>query len=182
MKQNKIIFSFGILIVFIISVSNVSAQFLIKSGVIGNGFGVMTNTDTKVNSTAGQSFIGKFDNTTYINQSGFWYSGYLITGVDDLMPILPGEFKLYQNYPNPFNPITHIKYSLPKASRVKIDIYNSLGQKLHTLVNEYKKAGSYITDFNGNQFASGLYFYRIVVDSYGETEEFSKVHKMILMK
>jgi TolB protein len=89
---------------------------------------------------------------------------------------VPKKFELYQNYPNPFNPITHIKYDLPKSSKVKIDIFNILGQKVITLVDDYKKAGPYVVDFDGSQFASGLYFYRI------ETKEFSKVHKMILMK
>jgi type IX secretion system substrate protein len=97
------------------------------------------------------------------------------TGIDQDIQTL-NSFNLAQNYPNPFNPITHIKYSLPRASRVKIDIYNSLGQKLMILVDEYKKVGSYSVEFNGSQFASGLYFYRI------EAGKFSKVHKMILMK
>jgi hypothetical protein len=88
----------------------------------------------------------------------------------------PSQFRLYQNYPNPFNPITCIKYDLPKSSNVKIKIFNSLGQKITTLVDTYKKSGTYSVDFNGSQFASGLYYYRIV------TKDFSKVNKMILLK
>jgi len=96
--------------------------------------------------------------------------------ISDPMAELPAQFKLYQNYPNPFNPITHIKYELPEASKVKIDIFNVLGQRVITLIDSHKKAGSHSVDFIGSQLASGLYFYRIV------TKEFSKVHKMILMK
>ena len=91
-------------------------------------------------------------------------------------PESPQQFILSQNYPNPFNPVTHIRYDLRKSSNVKIEVFNSLGQKVITLVDTYKKAGFYTVDFNGSFLASGLYFYRI------ETREFSKVHKMILMK
>lgn len=166
----------SIILLMIIMISSSSAQYVINNSVVGNGFGAMANTDKKINSTTGQPFIGKISNISYINQSGFWYSSYLMTSIEDINSILPGEFKLYQNFPNPFNPITHIKYTLPKASLIKIEIFNGLGQKLKTLVDAHQKAGFYTVDFNGSQFASGLYFYRIV------TNEFSKVHKMILMK
>ena len=96
---------------------------------------------------------------------------------------VPMQFKLHQNYPNPFNPITHIKYDLPKSSKVKIEVFNILGQKVITLVDAHKKAGSHAVDFNGSQFASGLYFYRIAIHSDKvEAGKFNKVRKMILMK
>jgi uncharacterized repeat protein (TIGR01451 family) len=99
-----------------------------------------------------------------------------ITNIDNDESSFPLQYKLHQNYPNPFNPITHIKYDLPKSSKVKIDIFNILGQKVITLVDDHKKAGSYSVDFNGSKFASGLYFYRI------EADNFQKTRKMIFMK
>lgn len=94
---------------------------------------------------------------------------------------IPDSYKLYNNYPNPFNPLTTIKYDIQKSGRVVIEIYNLLGQKIKTLVNEEKVAGSYTTTWNGStdkglHAASGIYFYRI------RTENFSNTKKMILMR
>ncbi|MGA2667460.1 MAG: carboxypeptidase regulatory-like domain-containing protein, partial [Ignavibacteria bacterium] len=68
------------------------------------------------------------------------------------------EFKLMQNYPNPFNPSTKISFDLPWAGNVKLTVYNSLGQFVKELLNEYKEAGSYTTEFNANTLSSGVYF------------------------
>jgi hypothetical protein len=90
---------------------------------------------------------------------------------------IPTVFSLSQNYPNPFNPTTTIKYALPKDVKVTIKIYDILGKLVTTLVNgELKKAGYYETTFNGNNFASGVYFYRI------EAGEFVQSKKMVLVK
>jgi len=99
-----------------------------------------------------------------------------VSGIDDEKNSIPMHYKLHQNYPNPFNPLTHIKYELIKSTKVKIDIFNVLGQKVKTLVDTYKKAGIYSIDFNGSEFASGVYFYRI------KTDNFQKTRKMIFMK
>jgi len=93
----------------------------------------------------------------------------------------PEHFSLSQNHPNPFNPQTCIGYALPQDAYVKLVIYNVLGQKVKTLVNESQSAG-YKTawwdgkDENGEQVASGLYFYRL------EADKFSEVKKMMLVK
>jgi photosystem II stability/assembly factor-like uncharacterized protein len=87
-----------------------------------------------------------------------------------------GDYNLYQNYPNPFNPNTTIKYILPKEGHVSITIYNILGSKVATLLNEYKPAGSYSIQFNGSNLASGLYFYKL------EAGLFTQVKKMMLLK
>ena len=57
--------------------------------------------------------------------------------------LVPDEFKLFQNYPNPFNPVTNIKFALPKAAKVTLLVYNLLGEKVATLLNEDKEAGFY---------------------------------------
>jgi len=89
---------------------------------------------------------------------------------------IPQKFNLQQNYPNPFNPVTNIKYDLPKDVYVKINIYDLLGREIKTLVNEFKQAGSYLISFNGTEFASGVYFYRIQAGS------FIQVKRMVLIK
>jgi|WetSurMetagenome_2_1015567.scaffolds.fasta_scaffold64583_2 photosystem II stability/assembly factor-like uncharacterized protein len=85
-------------------------------------------------------------------------------------------FSLFQNYPNPFNPITNIKFDIPKDVFVTIKIYDLLGREIKTLVNEFKNAGSFIVSFNGSEFASGVYFYRI------QAGNFVSVKRMVLIK
>jgi hypothetical protein len=89
---------------------------------------------------------------------------------------LPGSFRLYQNSPNPFNPITSIMFSLPKRQKVMIDIFNILGDRIETVLNQELPAGTWSTSWEGDQYPSGIYFYRI------KTEEFTKTKKMVLLK
>ncbi|MBI5404059.1 MAG: T9SS type A sorting domain-containing protein, partial [Ignavibacteriae bacterium] len=94
--------------------------------------------------------------------------------------IIPTTYSLSQNYPNPFNPVTKINYELPKDGKVKIVIYDILGRQIKTLVNnEIKQAGRYTVEFNGTQYASGVYFYRIQVE---DGKGFTAVKKMVLIK
>lgn len=97
--------------------------------------------------------------------------------------LVPQEVKLYANYPNPFNPMTTIRYSVSDAmsgAAVTLKIYNVLGQEVHTLVNGFRQAGYYDVNFNGNQLASGVYFYRLIVQKSGKV--ISDVKKMMLLK
>ncbi len=99
------------------------------------------------------------------------------TDVDDKDPsLLPGEFRLGQNYPNPFNPITSILFELPKRTEVEIEVFNLLGQTVKYINLGYLEAGHHNYDFNAENLASGIYFYRLQAD------EFSDVKKMVLMK
>ncbi len=78
-----------------------------------------------------------------------------------LVNTLPDEFNLKQNYPNPFNPSTNIEYSLPEQANVTLTIYNMLGQKVATLVNEALAAGTYNQTWDASSVSSGVYFYRL---------------------
>jgi len=80
------------------------------------------------------------------------------------------------SYPNPFNPIATIKYNLPQDADVQITIFNTLGQRITTLVNEKKSAGFYSVQFDGSSLSSGLYFYKITAGNY------SAVKKIVLIK
>lgn len=96
-------------------------------------------------------------------------------------PAIPSINSMSQNYPNPFNPTTTIKYSLAKSGQVSISVFNILGQKVKSLVNESRPAGENTTvwdgkDSSGSEVASGVYFYRIHSESLDETR------KMILMR
>ncbi|MEZ4689767.1 MAG: T9SS type A sorting domain-containing protein [Ignavibacteria bacterium] len=87
----------------------------------------------------------------------------------------PIEYSV-KNYPNPFNPVTQIYFNIPIEGNVKITVFNVAGQKVSELLNEYKSPGSYRIDFNGNNYTSGVYYYRI------EAGSFTQVNKMILLK
>ena len=94
--------------------------------------------------------------------------------------LIPQTYQLYQNYPNPFNPTTKIAFDLPKDAKIKLVIYDILGREMKTLVNnEFRSAGKYITEFNGSNMASGIYFARILVN---EGKDFMAVKKMVLLK
>lgn len=106
----------------------------------------------------------------------------IITSIgDDNSKNLPNVFRLDQNYPNPFNPTTHISYQLPKSVYVNLTIYNVLGVKIRTLVNEWKSTGFYEVEWDGkdesgNGVSSGIYIYRINAGKYSESK------KMAFMK
>lgn len=88
----------------------------------------------------------------------------------------PLVFSLEQNYPNPFNPSTIIKYSIPQDGFVNLAVYNLLGEKVATLVNDVQKAGRYDVNFDASRLASGIYFYTI------ESANYKSVKKMMLIK
>jgi flagellar hook assembly protein FlgD len=99
---------------------------------------------------------------------------------------LPNKFKLEQNYPNPFNPITKIRYEVystaaEEKSIVKLVVYNSLGQKVSTLINEQLYSGTYEAEWNGSGHPSGVYFYRLTIVNPLKAEQIA-IRKMILLK
>ena len=98
-----------------------------------------------------------------------------ITAVND-NKVFPDEFYLYQNYPNPFNPSTVINYQLPVISHISLVVYDILGKKIETLINEIKQPGNYKVEFNAANLPSGIYFY------YLESDNLIKTRKMILLK
>lgn len=89
----------------------------------------------------------------------------VITGVSNRKPY-PDNFILYQNYPNPFNPNTTIAYQLNHPSPVLLQVFNSLGQQVGTLVNEIQSPGSHHIQFDGSNISSGMYYYRIEVNGF----------------
>jgi len=105
-----------------------------------------------------------------------------ITGIDEPnYKALPTRFGLSQNYPNPFNPSTKFEVTLPKASHLQVAIYNLLGQKIATLVDEVRPSGTYTITWDGRTSAgtvanTGVYFVKM------QTEDFSTVRKILLVK
>jgi hypothetical protein len=112
---------------------------------------------------------------------GWMYLDYLAVPTSILTSItnariVPVTFSLFQNYPNPFNPTTKIKFSLTSPEMVKLTVYNVLGQKVETLIDQRLVSGEYTVDFDGSKLASGVYFYRLQAGKFDETRE------MVLLK
>ncbi len=121
-------------------------------------------------------FRGYLDNVQIFNYPSSGISG--VTDPDDQIPL---EFSLRQNYPNPFNPTTRIEFTLPKAMKAELVVYDLTGRRVKTLVNEEKHAGQHFVQWDGTNsvgrsVSSGTYFYKLTAGS------FTKVEKMMLVR
>ncbi len=148
------------------------------------------NEQINLNQYIGQKIKIRFNLVTDagIPGDGFYFDNFRVvdysdtlTGITSNGTLVPDEFKLYQNFPNPFNPVTKIKFDIPydvkrQTSNVKIIIYDIGGKEIATLVNKQQNAGSYSVEFNGANYPSGIYYYKLV------SGDFSEVRKMILLK
>ena len=100
----------------------------------------------------------------------------VLVSVEDPEPVLPESFMLNQNYPNPFNPSTIISFSLPESADIQLSIFDIMGRELKTLYRGYKSAGAHQMEFDGTDFVSGVYFYRLTYGNQVQTR------KMLLVK
>ena len=96
--------------------------------------------------------------------------------------LIPDEISISQNYPNPFNPTTTIEYTLPSESRVKILIYNSIGEVIENLLSETRNAGTHKVVWNGDKFPSGVYFYSFEVTEASGNSNYHEMKKLLLVK
>lgn len=122
-------------------------------------------------------FRGKIDNVKLYNYA----VGLVTTDVGQENTQTPYAFELSQNFPNPFNPTTEIRFSIPKFDRVVLEVFDVLGRKVKTLIDEQRHAGTHRIQWNGRNsadqlVASGTYMYRMV------SGEYSVVKKMVLLK
>jgi len=101
----------------------------------------------------------------------------LVIGITPISTEVPDGYKLQQNYPNPFNPVTKIRFGIPAGSKAALlEIYDVIGRKVATLVNEQLTAGTYEVNFDASAYSSGVYYYKLV------SGDFSEVKKMVLVK
>ena len=89
---------------------------------------------------------------------------------------LSKEFALHQNYPNPFNPTTLIRYDLPQADSVLLEIFDMSGRKVQTLINQHQRAGRYLIPFDGRALSGGVYICKM------RTTNFQQAFKMVLLR
>jgi hypothetical protein len=94
----------------------------------------------------------------------------------------PKEFSLSQNYPNPFNPTTTISFGIPYTSHVKLVVYNSLGEAINVLIDDFKEKGYYEIKFHSTNLSSGIYFYSFTAETTDRTKIFRDLKKLILIK
>ena len=121
------------------------------------------------------------DGKTFAIAAGFYFTGHdsvkgvisSSVGVDEAAP---AAFAVAQNSPNPFNPTTSISFTLAKAGKVTVDIYNAAGQKVDTVVNTTMNAGNHSATWNASKYSAGVYFYTV------KSGDFSKTMKMTLLK
>jgi hypothetical protein len=147
------------------------------------------NPQISVTKTSGTSFAnsltydgGSWNYYAVSGEDATWqyliraYVSLIATGVKQEVELTPASFSLSQNYPNPFNPSTVINFSVPKSGRVRISVYNQLGQQVALIADGDYSSGNHSINFNGASLASGIYYYRIISGSFTQTK------KMVLLK
>lgn len=114
--------------------------------------------------------------TNYNNGRIYKFKGTVATGLKT--ENLPSNFRLYQNFPNPFNPETRINYSILIASHTKLQVFDLLGKKITTLIDEVLSPGNYysLVDIEYHRLTSGVYFYKLTSGNHSE------IKKMIVAK
>ncbi len=135
-------------------------------------------------SPSGQSnsFNGKLDEVSFYSrvltpdEVTKLYVDYTSTAVKQVSNRIPSKFELSQNYPNPFNPTTNIQFSIPKAGNYSLIVYNTLGQKVATLIDGHVSTGIHEASFDASRLSSGIYIYRLSGNNV------NMMKKMILMK
>ena len=146
--------------------------------IITTALRIDTN-NTQLGKISGGKYLLK-DRSDYLSKLNGLLTEKFSINTSNEQKVIPEEYHLYQNYPNPFNPATIIKFDLPKDGIVELGVYDILGKKITTLINEYRSAGSYEQSFNASSaaggLASGIYLYRIKVN------DFVSAKKMILVK
>jgi hypothetical protein len=129
------------------------------------GYTIGHGTDAKNSVTKGKLF-SQYASEFY--QSNFENT---LVSVDDDKSVVPDDLKLFQNYPNPFNPSTKISWQSPVGSWQTIKVFDVLGRKVATLVDEYRNAGSYEVEFDAAGLASGIYYYQLRTNNYIESKK-----------
>lgn len=165
-----------VIILFFLT-NSLFAQYRVQASVFSTASSIVSNASLQNNSTIGQALIGEMQDNDFMIQTGGQPVQKVVTPVEkEPKNTIPKEYKLFNNYPNPFNPTTVIRYNLPSAQHVILQVYDILGQLVATLVDKTQNAGSYTIHFDAHYLTSGMYIYRIKAGSFTETK------KMMLIK
>lgn len=146
--------------------------------LISSAGGILTSENISLNFSAGDVFTASLSGENVSLSGGFvGVTDLIITSNEGIELDLPARFELNQNYPNPFNPSTNIQFSLPKTSNVKLEVFNSIGVLVATLIDDQKQAGFHTIRFDASRYSSGMYFYRLIANN-----AVISTKKMILIK
>ncbi|MGB0347569.1 MAG: T9SS type A sorting domain-containing protein [Balneolaceae bacterium] len=146
--------------------------------LISSAGGTLFSENISLNFSAGDVFTTSFSGSSVTLSGGFvGITDRILTSSEVENPDLPIQFDLSQNYPNPFNPSTNIQFSLPKTSDVKLEVFNSIGVLVATLIDDQKQAGFHTVRFDASRYSSGMYFYRLIANNAVVSTK-----KMILIK
>lgn len=121
-------------------------------------------------------------------RDGWYIDDIKIFGYEDASSVtgtgeIPLTFSLSQNYPNPFNPATKINFSIPTNSIVNLEVFDILGRKVSTLLNEQKPSGVYEVNFNASELSSGIYIYKLTArGNDGGSIVYTDSKRMLLIK
>ncbi len=177
MKNRYILTLLSIVFLLAFSQTELNAQYKIERSSITNGASVANGGTHKIRSSVGESMIGISANASYKTFFGFLFTQQpIITDVKTNTSLSPDKYEMKQNYPHPFNPTTVIEFAVPQESKILLEVFNILGEKLATLVNEVKTPGYNNVNFDAGLLSSGFYIYIIQADNFVE------VKKMILLK
>ena len=152
-----------------------AGQIQMRRSVLGGGGGVSSGAGNSVNGTLAQAVVGVVSGAGWLHEIGFWHGPPISTGVDESAG-LPTVFNLGQNQPNPFNPTTTIRFAVPEAAQVTIRLFDIRGRLVRNLMNEALEPGYHEFVLRADGLSSGVYFYRMEADDFGDTK------KLVLLK
>jgi hypothetical protein len=121
-------------------------------------------------------FTKSGSSSTGFDQAGWWTSGDFDESTSASLANIPAEYTLYPVYPNPFNPSAEISFTLPREGLVKLTVFNTMGQRMATLLDRTLAAGEHRLIWNAADVASGLYLVRF------EADHTVQIQKALLMK
>ncbi len=148
----------------------------IATGIPGSADSISWITPDSIKSNCRIFLVDDRDSSEYVESGRFALANQVTPVKEYNRNPVPSQFRLEQNYPNPFNPSTMISYALPKSAKVKIVVFNMLGENVATLTNRFEEPGNYKVKWNAEGFSSGVYFYRLTAGNYTE------IKKMLLLK
>jgi len=188
MQKLKVLLIVLCILLLRIPVARPEVSYVILADVVSSSGWEAESESYLLRGSTAQPVIGMSCDGRYIESAGFWHWNMSwpepVVGVraePSLDQTLPKEFGLSQNYPNPFNPVTNINYALPEVVYVRLQIYNILGQRVITLVDEPQTAGYKRVSWNGRdeygrEMASGVYFCGLEAGRYAASK------KLLLLK
>ncbi len=168
----------NLLILLCLAVSlPLTGQYAVKKSAFPNGSARQPLTHGRINGSVGQVLVGKSGNPQYQSRAGFWAkpaeNATVVAATEETLPL---HFALAQNFPNPFNSSTTIPFSVARAGRISLKLYDVTGRQLYSLVAGEKQPGEYKVIMQAGDLSSGVYFVRMTAN------RFSAVRKLAVIK